>query len=403
MVTRPTSAKLDSPQAWLMAGAAFTAAFVAFGVTYSFGAFFRPMAAEFHASRAATSAFFSVTGFLTYMLGSVTGHLSDRFGPRIIVSAGAIVMGVGLVFTAFIGNIWLGYLTYGTGVGLGAACVYVPTLAIVGGWFTERRNTALGIAAAGTGCGTLLIPPIAATLIERYGWRATDIIFGMSAAVLLGACAAAVEPPPLEAAPTKYPLGRIVRSREFVMLYVSWLLATTALFVPFVFLPAFAHEHGASEVAAASLLSLIGGVSVLGRLGLGTLGDRMGTLRLFKAAVLLMGISYTVWLVFSSYDWLVVFSIILGLSYGARISLMPGVLIESFGLRNIGATLGVFSTSAGISAALGPPIAGVVIDYTGSYRWGIGFALAMGLLGFAALLPLREHAETEANATALGN
>ncbi len=157
-----------------MVPAAFTASFVVFGVSYSFGVFFKPMATEFHASRAATSAFFSITGFVSYMLASVTGHLSDRFGPRIVIGTGAIAMGVGLVLTAFIGHMWVGYLTYGVGVGVGTACVYVPTLAIIGGWFTKHSNTALRIAATGTGCGTLLIPPIAGALIERYGWRVTN-------------------------------------------------------------------------------------------------------------------------------------------------------------------------------------------------------------------------------------
>jgi MFS family permease len=382
---------------------AFTASFVVFGVGYSFGVFFKPMAAEFHASRAATSAFFSITGFVSYMLASLTGHLSDRFGPRIVVGTGAIVMGVGLVLTAFIGHMWVGYLTYGVGVGVGTACAYVPTLAIVGGWFTKRRNTALGIAVAGTGCGTLLTPPIAAALIGRYGWRVTNVFFGGGAAVLLSACAAVAERPPLAVSVTKHSLGRTFRSAEFAMLYVSWLLATTALFVPFVFLPPFARDHGASEVAAASLLSLIGGVSIVGRLGLGALSDRMGTLRLFKATVFLMGVSYTIWLAFPTYEWLIVFAIILGLGYGARISLMPGVLIELFGLQNLGATLGVFFTSSGISAALGPPLAGLVIDYTGSYQWGVAFALVMGLLGFAAIVPLRERAEAQNRVIVVGN
>jgi len=73
--------------------------------------------------------------------------------------------------SAFIEQIWVGHLTYGIGVGFGAACSYVPTLAIVGGWFTRRRNVALGVAATGTGCGMLVMPPLAATLIEHFGWR----------------------------------------------------------------------------------------------------------------------------------------------------------------------------------------------------------------------------------------
>src|SRR5690348_4012430 len=166
----PAGVKADSPRAWFVVAAAFFASFVVFGVSYSFGVFFRPMAAELGASRTATSALFSITGFANYMLASITGHLSDRFGPRVVIGIGALTMGAGLVLTAFIGHMWVGYFTYGVGVGVGAACAYVPTLALVGGWFSKRRNTALGIAAAGTGCGTLIAPPIAAALIERYGW-----------------------------------------------------------------------------------------------------------------------------------------------------------------------------------------------------------------------------------------
>jgi len=395
--------KPDTPLAWLMVAAAFIASFVVFGISYSFGVFFKPMAAEFHASRAAISALFSITGFANYMLASLTGHLSDRFGPKIVVGTGAVVMGLGLGLTAFIGHIWMGYLTYGVGVGVGAACVYVPTLAIVGGWFSKRRNTALGIAAAGTGCGTLIVPPFAAALIGHYGWRTTYLILGAGSALLLIGCALLVEAPPLRPTTTrKHPFGHIVRSSEFVMLYISWLLATTALLVPFVYLPSFAHDHGASDVAAAALLSLLGGVSIVSRLGLGPLGDRMGTIRLFKATVFIMGVSYALWLALPAYGWLTVFATILGLSYGARISLMPGVLIELFGAQNLGTLLGVFFTSSGFSTMLGPPLAGLVVDYTGSYQWGIAFALAMGLLGFAAIIPLRDRAVAKEQAAVAG-
>ena len=63
-------------------------------------------------------------------------------------------------------DLGLSATAYGLGAGIGASCVYIPTLALVGGWFTRHRTTALGLAATGTGCGTLLIPPLAAVLIQ---------------------------------------------------------------------------------------------------------------------------------------------------------------------------------------------------------------------------------------------
>ncbi len=272
---------------------------------------------------------------------------------------------------------------------MGAACAYTPTLAVLGGWFVRQRNAALGVAAAGTGCGMLVLPPLAAALIDRFGWRSTSMILGAGCAALLVLAAALVRPPPLAAAGRQRSLGRVVRSSEFVMLYASWVLATTALFVPLVFLPAYAAARGATEVAGAALLSLLGGASVLGRLGVGVLAERVGTARLFKASVLLMAASYLLWLAAPSYAWLAAFAATLGVGYGLRIALMPAVLIELFGVQRLGAVLGAFFTASGIAAALGPPLAGLVVDATGSHEWGIVFALAAGALGFAAVAPLR--------------
>jgi MFS family permease len=390
-VLKPTSAASlpDSRRAWVMVLAAFTVGFVTFGTMYSFGAFFAPMAAEFRASRAATSAFFSITGLIFYLAGSVAGHYGDRFGPAVMTALGAAVMGGGLVLTGFIGRMWEGYLTYGIGVGVGAACAYMPTLAILGGWFTRQRNAALGTAAAGTGCGMLVVPPLSAVLIEQFGWRITSMIMGAGCAVLLGLAAMLVRPAPLPAAGVQRPLRGIVRSFEFLMLYFSWVLATIALFVPFVFLPAYVVTHGGSQVAGAALLSLLGGVSIFGRLGIGVFADKIGTARLFKVSVFLMAASYLLWMIAPSYVWLVGFAMMLGLGYGLRIALMPAVLIELFGAQNLGTILGIFFTASGISAVLGPLLAGFIVDVTGSYQWGIGFALAAGTLGFAAVALLR--------------
>ncbi|TWT11462.1 MFS transporter [Reyranella sp. CPCC 100927] len=393
-VAVPNPAITEQGRAWLVVAAAFIGGFVVFGVMYSFGAFFMAMVREFDASRTAASGFFSATGCAFYILGAGAGHLADRWGPRIVVATGAVVMGGSLVLTAFIEHLWVGYLTYGVGMGLGAACAYVPTLSVVGGWFTRRRATALGIAAAGTGCGMLAVPPLSAALIESYGWRQADIVLGIGSSVLLAFCALAVLAPPVRAAE---PAGRtpshVIRSRPFVLLYLSWVLATTGLFVPFVFLPAFAQAHGASDIAAASLLSLLGGASVLGRVGIGSLAEKMGSVRLFKTGVLVMGASYVLWLASPGYVGLAVFAVLLGLGYGVRIALLPSVLIDFFGLRNQGAILGMFFTASGIATLLGALVAGAIVDHTGSDRWGIVFALAMGLAGFVAILPLKAHAD----------
>ncbi len=285
----PSLELFDSPRAWRMVAATFVALCAVYGVAYSFGAFFKPMAAEFGARRSATSAVFSITVLVWCFLGPVTGHLSDRFGPRIVVATGAVVMGVGLALTSMIDRLWLGYLTYGIGVGVGVACAYVPMVAVVGGWFLRRRNTALGIAVAGIGFGTVCGAPIAAASISHIGWRATYLAFAAAAAVILLGCAWIVERPPVHVTPSRAgSLRDALRSPAFGFMYASSVMVSIVIFVPFVYLPSFAHDRGASEFASAALVGIIGGASVAGRMGLGSLADRAGVVRLYQASFLVL-------------------------------------------------------------------------------------------------------------------
>jgi len=387
----------DTPRAWVMAAAASAVGFVVFGVVYSFGVFLAPLADGFGVGRPAVAGYYAIASLIWYCLGPVTGFLGDRFGPRALVAVGAAAMGGGLTLTAFIVDLRAGYLTYGVGVGLGAACAYVPTLANLGGWFERRRNAAFGLAAAGTGVGMLIVPPAAALLIEQAGWRAACIWLGAGSALLLVLCAATVSAPPRRGPdPSARRLADAVRSAPFVLTYVSWTLATTALFIPFVFLPQFAAAHGASPIAASALLSILGGASVVGRFGVGWLGDRFGPINLFKIATAGMATSYVLWLVRPDYSALVVFSVWLGVAYGVRIAVAPGVLIAFHGAGGLGALLGLFFTGTGVAAFAGPMAAGYVLDATEGYDWGIALALALGLAGLAAASPLRiapQHGE----------
>jgi MFS family permease len=390
----PPLDQFDSPRAWAMVGATFVGLFATYGVSYSFGAFFKPMAAEFGAPRSATSAMFSITVLVWAMLGPVTGHLSDRFGPRIVVASGALVMGLGLILTSMIDRLWLGYLTYGIGVGVGVACAYVPMVAVVGGWFLRRRNTALGIAVAGIGFGTVCGAPIAAALIAPLGWRATYVVFAIATTAILLGCAYVAERPPVHVTPSPLRLAEAIRTPAFGLMYGSSVLISTALFVPFVYLPSFAHDRGVSEFLSAALVGIIGGASVAGRMGLGALADRAGVVRLYQASFLVLALSYSIWMVASSYPTMVVFALVMGAGYGGYVALSPAVIAHLFGPHRMGTVLGALYTSGGFGALVGPPLVGMIIDRTGSYRVAIGAAFTIAMIAFALLIPLSRYEPT---------
>ncbi|HEX6547810.1 MAG TPA: MFS transporter [Candidatus Dormibacteraeota bacterium] len=362
--------------------------FTVFGVAYSFGAFFDPMAREFHVNRASTSAVFSITSFLWFALGSVTGLLADRLGPRRVLLVGMVVMAAGLGLTSLAPNIWIGYLAYGLGVGIGTACGYVPLVAAVGGWFDPRRRSlAIGIAVTGIGVGTLLVPPLAAAGITAWGWRRTYLVLAVGTVVLLSLAAAFARRPP-HVAGADLRLGAAVRSRRFMVMYGGGILASFALFMAFVHLVPFAVQRGIAPVTAAALIGAIGIGSTASRTTLGWAAARLGVVRTYQASTALLGLSFAVWLAFPSYAGLVVFALLLGFGYGGWVALSPSVVAELFGARGLGGSVGFLYTSAAIGSLFGPPVAGLIVDRSGSYTVAIGAALVLGVLSAALLLPL---------------
>jgi MFS family permease len=382
--------RIDSADGWVVVAATFLSTFTVFGVAYSFGAFFVPMADEFGSPRSAIALFFSITTFLYFALGVVTGRVSDRIGPRPVLIFGAVCLVAGLVATSQVGDLWVGYLTYGIGVGIGVACAYVPMVATVGLWFDRQRTAALGVAVAGIGVGTLVVVPVAEALIDRRGWRDTYLIMAVGSAVLLLLAAVGARRPRDTGGPAEVvPLGRVIRgSRAFALMYGASMSLVVALFIPFVFLGDYLTEKGI-DGSAAWLVGAIGLSSVVGRLVLGALASRFVPIRLFQGSFLVISLSFLIWLgAGSSYALLMVFAVVLGVAYGGFIALAPAVAAELFGPVGLGGVLGALYTAAGIGGLVGPPLAGELIDRSG-YTPALVMAVVFAFVGFAILLPLR--------------
>ena len=386
MSTVGTASGLDSRRAWGMVGAAFASMFVAFGIAYSYGAFLEELRAEFGASRAVGSVFFSLTSLLYFGLGAVSGAALDRFGPRRVLLAGSGALALGLVATARAGSLGVALVAYGLGVGIAVACAYVPMVALVGGWFERRRTLALGVAVAGIGLGTLVLPPATAALIEAIGWRDSYLVLAAAGVLTLVACAYAVAPAPRRDDAGDARIGEALRDPGYRRLYASVVLVSLALFVPFVHLPSYAQDRGVDPVPAAGLIGAIGIASVVGRLALGAIAGSGGLLRVFQGCFGMMGLSFGIWwLAGSSYVAMLAFALALGVGYGGFVALAPAVMAARFGVANLGALLGVLYTGAGIGSALGPPAAGAVIDAAG-FAPAIAASLVVGLGSFATVL-----------------
>jgi MFS family permease len=391
-------AGLDSGRGWVVVGATALSTFTLFGVTYSFSAFFSAMADEFGSGKGATALMFGFTIFFLFVLSLPAGRLADRFGARPVVLFGAASLGLGLLATSVVGSLWLGYVTYGFGVGVGVACAYVPMVTQVSAWFDRRRAAALGIAVSGIGLGTLLIPPLAARLIDDLGWRATYRTFAVVSVVALLVVAALAARPPQVVGQAPLALREVLARPLFRRLYLAALLMSLSLFVPFVFLAAYAEDHGTAESTAATLVSFLGLGSLAGRLVLGIFAGRMGVLRLYVGCFVVLTLSFLLWVGSGgAFAVLAAFALVMGVAYGGYVALSPAVMAELFGLAGLGAVLGASYTAVGVGGLVGPPLAGWIIDATGSYVPAILAATVLSALG--TLLLHRAIAGHRASAT----
>ena len=253
-------------------------------------------------------------------------------------------------------------------MGVGCGLYVTPAFAVVGGWFQRSRAVALGVASAGGGLGTLLLVPAASWLIDAHGWRTTYAVMGtVDGVVLLAAAAVIARPPVAAAAAGRRPPGRS-RPRPDVPPAVPVGPADVGRAVHVVRVPRALRRgpgHHADGGGRGSWRSSAP-ASVGGRLALSGLTARFGPLRLYQACVVVQPFAYVVWMVAgSSYGLLVLFAVILGVSYGGYVALGPTVAAALFGVVGLGGVLGLLYLGGGLGGLVGPPVGGALADSSG--------------------------------------
>lgn len=371
--------------AWVVVGACFLALAVIFGVSYSFAAFFEPLSREFGAQRADVSWVFGLTGLLYFALGAFGGMLADRFGPLRVTSAGMLCIAAGLLGASQARSLLGVVLAQGIGVGLGIALVYTPAIGCVQPWFTRRRGLAAGIASSGIGAGTLVVPVLVAMAIAAWQWRQTMVVLA-AGTLVLGLAGTLL----LRRAPVARPasggtvpglaLREAIATPRFRWLYGMTLLGAVPMFVPFAHASAAARDLGVPNAQAVGLVGLIGIGSLTGRFVIGAVADRFGRPRTLMLATAALALSFAIWLVARGYAAMAVFALLMGLSYGGIVSLLPALCMDFFGARAVSSVIGTLYTGAAFGNLLGPVAAGWVFDHSGSYAPVALGCLVIGLL-----------------------
>jgi MFS family permease len=400
---------------WYVVAAAFAVTWVGFGSAYTFSAFVDSLQRDFAASRGSVSLVFSLAGFLYFGLGVLSGPLGDRWGARRMIVLGMLSVGLGLCAAGMARTLAQVYVAYGLGIGLGVGFSYVPALGAVQRWFVKRRGFASGLAVSGIGVGTLAMPPLAMLLIRSLGWRAAYEVLGVLAAAAGVGMALLIENDPRDrglapdgdplqagdGAPQGSSVAAALRSRRFAGLYAACLICSFGLFVPFVHLVPYALDHGVAQPSAVLLLAGVGVGSTAGRFVLGGVADTLG--RAPALFLMFTGLALTLvfWAVSTAFWGLAVFALAYGVFYGGFVAILPALVMDYFGGRNVGAIIGVLYTSVAFGTLIGPSAAGFAFDVSHSYT--VPILLSAGCNVIAALIILmtsRSAAPTAAAPTA---
>lgn len=390
---------------WRIVAAAFVILFTAYGAQYCFGVFFAALLAEFGWSRTGLSGVFSLYAFTYCVFGFPAGRLTDRFGPRLVIGAGALFVGGALVAMATVSALWQAYLLYGVVAALGMGTAYVPCNTTVVRWFARRRGLATGIASSGASLGTLVLPPIAQLAVGRLGWRGAYVVGGAIVFVVLLLTAQVMRrdpeslglhvdgettpPAAVSGTPRGLSLREAVRTRALWLLGFAFSATWIPVFIPLVHLVPFARDLGHSPLAAAWAISATGAGAVLGRLLMGAVSDRIGRRPTIAGAMLLQALAFIGFALVRDLLPLYATAALFGFSYGTISTLFAAIIGDFFGREQAGSIVGFVFMLAGSMGAWGTVGAGAIYDATGSYRPAFVLSAVLNLVALGLLLTCR--------------
>lgn len=385
----------------VVAGACLTQ-FTVIGLLFSFGLFFKVFETEFGWSRTLFSAASALSFLMMGILAIVGGRLSDAFGPRRVLVVTGISYGLGYALLSQISAPWHLFAIFGTFIALGMGTHDVVTLSTVARWFEGRRGLMTAVVKVGTAVGQVLLPPIVAGAILWLGWRGAVLSMGAAAACVLVLAAlmmrapgaiSPVQAPAPPAAPDPMDTAEARRSRPFrTLCAIQFLFMPTLSTVP-LHLPAHAMDMGLTAPAAATLLSIVGGASIAGRLTVGRLSDTIGGRRSYALCLALLALSLAL-LAFAGRPALLYPVVALyGFAHGALFVVVSPTVAEFFGVRALGALFGQVLFFGTIGASVGPILAGRLFDTTGSYFWAFLTLCALNVTALLLTLSLPRRAQ----------
>jgi oxalate/formate antiporter len=359
---------------------------------------------------------FSLLIILQTWCSPLQAYLVDKFGPRLLISVGALMAGGGWVLSAYVGNIWALYLTYGVICGFGTGIIYVGIIGLMVRWFPDRRGLATGLAAAGYGFGAIFTSFPIDGMIKSAGYAHTLVVWGIIQGAIGIIAAQGLRVPPegwqpegyTAATPARmqsrrsYSPAEMLRSPTFWLLFLMMSMMSTSGLMVVSNVGPFAKEFKVADALVFGMAALPLSLTLsrltngMTRPFFGWVSDQIGRESTMALAFSLECAAILV--LFAFVDRPALFVVLTGLvffGWGEIFSLFPATLTDTFGPKYAATNYGFLYIAQGVGSILGGPVAAFLKQSTGSWTsvFIIGAILdaVTALLAVTALRKLRSR------------
>jgi MFS family permease len=331
----------------------------------------------------------------------IWGALSDRFGARPVLLAGASLFALSLWLAAQATSLWMFQLCFGVLVGGSVSAFFAPMMATVMGWFTTQRSLAVSLVSAGMGLAPVTMSPLTARLIAVYDWYMVLTILSilvaittLPAALLLRRPPVPTVAPPGAAATAEAPVAdmsvrRAVTSPQFLVLVLTNFFCCATHSGPIFHTVSYAEICGISAIAAVSIYSVEGLAGMFGRVGFGLMGDRFGAKRVLVTGLLVQAFGALGYYFARDLSQFYAVAALFGFIYAGIMPLYSVLVRENFPMRMLGTIMGGTGMAGGLGMATGPVLGGWIFDTTGGYGALYITCAALGLGAFGIAMTFR--------------
>ena len=361
----------------------------------SLAVFLQPISQDMGWSRSGVSAAATIDFLAMGLAAFFWGSLSDRYGTRIVVLSGTVLLGAGLIGASQATSLWQFQFFFGVLIGVAAGSFYAPMVAAASAWIEHQRSLAVALVSAGMGVSPLTVAPFASWLITNYDWRTAMLTIGIVALALLIPASLLVRPAPAPStggrqwnrrARPAWTVAQALRTPQFITLALAHFACCAAHSGPIFHMVSYAMICGIAPLTAVTVYSLAGFSGLGGRLLLGVLADRLGAKHVLVGGLFVQAMSIATYLAVGHLGEFYALSVVFGLAYGGVMPLYAVLVREYFGVRIMGSMFGAVSAFASLGMALGPLAGGWVFDTFHAYSWLYVGSFAIGIAAVAVAL-----------------